>query len=313
MSVKPIVDYSTYLLVRVLICAIQALSLNACLAISNRVGWFCWEVLKFRRKVIEENLQFAFPEKSQLERNQIALKMWQHLLLMVMEIAHAPRKIRPTTWRNYASLPNMPEVLQRLLDERPTVVISGHHGNFEMGGYLLAMHGFPSYSVARPLDNSYIDRYVNHFRGLTGQYMLPKQGSGKQIALLLERGGMLVLLGDQYAGEGACWVNFFNRPASTHKAVAVFTLSGLAPTVVSSAVRRAGPLTIEMEIAGIVDPEEKEFEYGTIPLMTEWYTKQLETLIRKTPEQYWWVHRRWKGQPTDRRALRRMRRAQKAA
>lgn len=313
MPAQKFVDYSAYLFVRVLICAIQSLSLDACLAISKRIGWLCWHVLKLRRDVIEENLQHAFPKKSQAERDQIALAMWEHLLLMVMEIAHAPRKIRPTTWRNYASLPNMPDMLKCLVDDRPTVIISGHHGNFEMGGYLLAMHGFPTYSVARTLDNPYLDKFVNRFRGLTGQFMLPKHGSGKQIALLLERGGTLVLLGDQYAGEGACWVDFFGRPASTHKAVAVFTLSGMAPTAVSAAVRRAGPLTIEMDVAGIVDPEADDFELGTIPLMTEWYTRQLEMLIRQHPEQYWWVHRRWKGQPADRRAMRRMRRAQKAA
>ena len=313
MLAKQLTDYSAYLVLRILVCVIQMLSLPTCQTLANRLGSFCWHVLKFRRRVIEDNLRHAFPEKTQAERDLLALRMWQHLLLMVMEIAQAPRKIRPTTWRNYASLPNMPEMLQRLLDDRPLVIISGHHGNFEMGGYLLAMHGFPTYSVARPLDNPYVDRYVNHFRGLTGQYMLPKQGSGKQIALLLERGATLVLLGDQHAGNKACWVNFFGRPASTHKAVAVFTLSGLAPTAVSAAVRRAGPLTIEMVVADIVDPNHENYQLETIPLVTEWYTRQLESLIRQNPEQYWWVHRRWKGQPADRRELRRQKRAQKAA
>ncbi len=313
MSAKKLADFSVYLLVRVLICAIQSLSLNACESIAKRVGWFCWHLLKLRRKVIEENLQHAFPEKSQAERDCIALAMWEHLLLMVMEIAHAPRKIRPTTWQKYSSASQLTEVLQRLADDRPTIIISGHLGNFEMGGYLLAMHGFPSYSVARPLDNPYLDRFVNHFRGLTGQFMLPKEGSGKQIALLLERGGTLALLGDQHAGENGCWVDFFGRPASTHKAVAVFTLSGMAPTAVIAAMRRGGPLSFEIEVAGVVDPEQEDFAFGTIPLMTEWYTRQLETLIRRAPKQYWWVHRRWKGQPTDRRELRRMRRAQRAA
>ena len=176
----------------------------------------------------------------------------------------------------------------------------------------MGLHGFPTYTIARPLDNPYLDRFVNQFRGATGQYMLPKKGSGKQIAMLLEQGATLVLLGDQYAGEGACWVDFFGRPASTHKAVALFTLSGNAPTVICGVMRQNGPLRFEMRVEGIVDPEDEDFEHGTIPDMTQWYTNCLEELIRSAPEQYWWVHRRWKGNPTDRRTLRRLQKQQAA-
>jgi KDO2-lipid IV(A) lauroyltransferase len=305
-------DYAVYALVRVLICAIQALPLSVCELLARRFGWLCWHVIRLRRQVVEENLAIAFPEKSPAEREQIALGMWRHLLLMVMEIAHAPRKVHRTNWRDHSSSPRMKEVLARLIDERPTVLISGHLGNFEVGGFLLALHGFQTHTIARPLDNPYLDKFVNRFRGSTGQHMLPKKGSSRAIALLLERGGTLVLLGDQHAGSGACWVDFFGKPASTHKAVALFTLSGKAPTTVCAALRKS-PLHIEMQLADTVDPLDHDFRWGTIPLLTAWYTKCLEDLIRQSPEQYWWVHRRWKGQPQDRRALRRRNREQRAA
>ena len=285
----------------------QALSLETCLALSKRLGWFCWQVLKLRRKVTEENLLIAFPEKTQAERDAIALAMWKHILLMVMEIAHAPRKVKRTTWRTFSSIPSMKEMLVRQIDERPTVIISGHLGNFEMGGFLLALHGFPTHTVARPLDNVFLDQFVNDFRGSTGQYMLSKQGSGEQIAEVLRNGGTLALLGDQHAGRGACWVDFFGKPASTHKAVSVFTLGSLAPTAVSAALRRDGkPLVIDMKVADIVDPTDDDFQFGSIPLLTEWYTQHLEALIRTAPEQYWWVHRRWKGEPVNRKARRKL-------
>ena len=121
------------------------------------------------------------------------------------------------------------------------------------------------------------------------------------------------MLGDQHAGASGCWVDFFGRPASTHKAVAVFSLGSMAPMVVTASLRKDKPLCFKMEVAGIVDPQEEDFQWGTIPLMTEWYTRRLEELIRSTPEQYWWVHRRWKGLPTDRRNSRRRRRAAEAA
>jgi KDO2-lipid IV(A) lauroyltransferase len=308
---KKILDYAVYALVRVLICAIQAMPPSMCESLSCRFGWFCWHILKLRREVVEENLAIAFPEKSSAEREQIALAMWRHLFLMIMEIAHGPRKLHRTNCRNYSSSPQMKEVLALLIDKRPTVMISGHLGNFEIGGFQLALHGFPTHTIARPLDNPYLDKFVNRFRGSTGQHMLPKEGSSRAIALLLEQGGTLVLLGDQYAGNGACWVDFFGKPASTHKAVALFTLSGGAPTVVTAALRKS-PFHVEMDVAEITDPLADDFELGTVPLLTAWYTKCLEDLICQTPEQYWWVHRRWKGRPQDRRAIRRWQREQAA-
>ncbi|MCH2114234.1 MAG: lysophospholipid acyltransferase family protein [Pirellulales bacterium] len=304
MSFKFVADYVVYLVVRLMICTVQSLPLGICLAISRRGGWLCWEVLRFRRQVVEENLRIAFPQESVARRNQIGLEMWRHLLLMMIEIAHAPRKITRTTWRHYASIPSMKEILVRLIDDRPLVIISGHLGNFEVGGFLLALHGFPTHTVARELDNRLLDKFVNKFRGASGQFMLSKHGSRDQIAAVLDSGGTLVLLGDQFAGQGGCWVDFFGRPASTHKAMALFTLASQAPTAVSSALRRAGPLTIEMDVPDIVDPGSNTFSLGSVRLLTEWYTAHLEKMVRGAPEQYWWVHRRWKGDPNGRRRRR---------
>lgn len=301
---KPIIDYVAYVAVRTVVCIIQAAPLTTCQAWSRRLGWLFWHVLKLRRATVEENLRTAFPEQSPAEHEAIALAMWEHLLLMVCEIAHAPRKINRTNWRTHLAMPDMPLMVRRLLDRRPVVIISGHLGNFEMGGYLLGLHGFPTHTIARTLDNGYLDRWINEFREATGQFILPKHGSSQQIEELLKSGGTLVLLGDQHAGEAACWVDFFGRPASTHKAVSLFSLGNGAPTMVSYARRLGEPLHYEVGPQAIVDPREPGFELGTVPLLAQWYTDELENLIRKGPEQYWWLHRRWKGQPTARAAKR---------
>lgn len=308
-----VVDYLVYLAVRLLICGVQSLPLSLLDRASAGLGWVCWHVLHLRRKTIEENLQVAFPGLSDDERERIALGMWRHLFVMVAEIAHAPRKMHRTNWRGRCSISQMKAIISVLVDPRPTVIISGHLGNFELGGYLLALHGFPTHTIARPLDNLFLDRFVNQFRGAKGQYMLPKEGSGPQITELLQHGGTLVLLGDQHAGKAGCWVDFFGKPASTHKAVAVFSLGSMAPTAFCAAIRRGGPLEIHMETADIVDPGASDFQYGTVPQFTQWYTHTLETLIRENPDQYWWVHRRWKGDPADRKRHREACRNQQAA
>ncbi|MAT71071.1 MAG: lipid A biosynthesis acyltransferase [Planctomycetaceae bacterium] len=301
-------DYAAYLVVRLVVCALQAISPTTCEQLARHGAWALWHVLRLRRRVIEENLAIAFPDSTPAQRAAIALEMWRHLLVMVAEVAHAPRKLHRTNWRDYSVIPDMAIMARRFLDRRPMVVLTGHLGNFEMGGYLLGLHGFPTHTVARRLDNPFLDRWINEFRGRTGQHMLEKTGSGPAIGELLASGGTLALLGDQYAGDGACWVNFFGKPAATHKAVGLFTLGGEAPTAVCASLRRERILQIQMTLGDLVDPADADCPVRTIPEVIQWYTGELEKLIRRAPGQYWWVHRRWKGTPPQRK-----RRAKKAA
>ncbi|MEM6656166.1 MAG: lipid A biosynthesis acyltransferase [Planctomycetota bacterium] len=302
---RSLLDFSAYIALRVAIATLQALPLSVCERLSRCLAWLVGDACGFRRAVVDENLSHAFPEADAAERRRIARGMWRHLFLMVAEIAHTPRKVHRTNWRERCDLPDVDVIVRTLVTDRPNVIVSGHYGNFELGGYLLGMFGFPTHTVARPLDNERVNRFVNEFRGRTGQHMLPKQGSRDAIEGLLAGGGILALLGDQAAGGKACWVRFFGRPASTHKAVSLFTLGYAAPTLVMSTRRAGAPLRYEVEVAGVTDPESDGFEFGDPTTLTQWFADGLERLIRVAPEQYWWVHRRWKGTPPA-RVLRRL-------
>jgi KDO2-lipid IV(A) lauroyltransferase len=291
------IDYTVYLIVRLLIALIQALPLSACETIAGICATLMGRVFRVRGHVVEKNLNIAFPNLSAEERDEITWQMWRHLVLMIVEIAQTPRKVHETNWKEHSHIVNQEAFVRTLLSGRPLVLISGHFGNFELGGYLMGLFGFPTYTVARALDNRYLDRFVNDFRGRTGQYMLPKKGSGADIQNVLERGGILTLLGDQAAGQRQCWVDFFGKPASTHKAVSVFSLGNDAPTMVSYARRVGKPLHYEVGPIAICDPADPNFEFGTVPLLAQWYTNHLEQLVRQSPGQYWWLHRRWKGEP----------------
>ncbi|MEO0530806.1 MAG: lipid A biosynthesis acyltransferase [Planctomycetota bacterium] len=302
---QAIADYAAYVALRVTIAVVQALPLSVCERGAEALAWLMHDVLRMRRGVVQDNLRIALPDRSDAERDAVAKRMWRHLFLMVAEIAHAPRKIHRTTWRNWIELERDDLVLATLLSEGPKVVISAHYGNFELGGYLLGLFGVPTHTIARTIDNPHVDRFVNEFRGRTGQYILAKSGSRDEVERVLSAGGVLTLLGDQHAGPKGCWVDFFGKPASTHKAVSLFTLSHDAPTVVVGVQRRTDD-AMKYRIAGIdaVDPGNEDFGLGTTPLLTEWFTRRLEEVILREPAQYWWVHRRWKGEPPKRRRRR---------
>jgi Kdo2-lipid IVA lauroyltransferase/acyltransferase len=287
-------DFCVYLVVRIFVCLVQAMPVATCAQAAKTLATLFHKVLKIRRGLVDENLQYAFPLLAPQERERLAWQMWEHLFLMICEIAHAPRKIHDSNWRRYITLINRTELVGTLLSDRPVVIVCAHYGNFELSGYALGLLGFPSYTIARPLDNPYLDRFVNEFRGSTGQYILPKMGSAQRVDALLSAGGTLVVLGDQSAGPKGCFVNFFGRPASTHKAISLFSLGSDAPLMVCYDRRVGEPLEHVIGLEALADPQAADSGLRTVPDLTRWYTHRLEDVIRRAPEQYWWLHRRWK-------------------
>jgi KDO2-lipid IV(A) lauroyltransferase len=297
-------DYLVYLLVRILISIVQAIRLETGQLLARRIAWLFADVLKIRAAVVDDNLRHALPELAPADRKRMARQMWEHLFLLVLEVAHAPRKIHETNWREFVHLRGEDELIRLMISDRPTIVVSGHFGNFEAGGYLLGVLGFPTFTVARKLDNPYLDRFVNRFRKATGQVIIPKKGGYDQIVNVLDSQGTMLFLADQYAGEKECWVEFFHRPASVYKAIALLSLHHDAPLAVSYCRRLDRPMHFEMNCFALADPRAAAEGIGSIRELTQWYTGQLEQAVRRAPEQYWWVHRRWKDPRPEKRKRR---------
>jgi len=291
---KMVLDYLAYVAVRLFICVVQAIRLETGVAIADTFAWLACDVLRLRGEVVDENLRHAFPGLDAKQRRRLARQMWRHLVLLILEVAHVPRKIHGTNWRKHVRLRNVEPLMQTLLGDRPVVVVTGHFGNFEVGGYMLGLLGVPTHSVARTLDNRYINDFLERFRGATGQHIVPKNGGYDQILKVLGGRGTMAFLADQAAGPKGCWVDFFGRPASTYKAIALLALEHDAPIAVCYARRLDRPMHFEMVVADIIDPRDTDGQLATVKDLTQWYTHKLEEAIRENPEQYWWVHRRWK-------------------
>ena len=279
------------------ICVVEALPRPLCERWARGLSGVLANRLRIRRSVVLENLRLAFPEMTPEDHRDMAQAMWQHLLLMVVEIAHANRVIHKTTWRKHLRIHGMEEIVRTLWLDRPKVILSGHYGNFELAAYLFGLFGLRIFSVARELDNPLLDRFVTKFRESRGQKILPKKGSAPDVAQVLDENGAIGLLGDQAAGPRGCWVEFFGQPASVHKAIGVFSLSASAPVMVCSATRRHGLFDYDLRVEGIADPAAGGPETSDLKSLSQWYTSLLEGAVRREPAQYWWVHRRWRGKP----------------
>src|SRR5215212_8973920 len=299
---RRVLDYLVYLAVRLVVGVAQALTIDQSYALAEVLARILYRVDRLHRLVGMENLRLAFGDLySEDRRDEIVREVYRHFCMMLMEILHIPRKLHPTTWRDRITLVGHEKVLDRLLDGGPVILLSGHYGNWEMAGYLFGVFGFPPNSVARTLDNPYLDRFLKSFREGTGQKMIPKTGGYDQMLEVLRGGGVLSFLADQDAGPNGMFVDFFGRPASTHKAIALLAIEHRAPVVVGYA-RRIGPgFRYEVGCDVIIDPDEWTGTADDARLLTQRFTSALETIIRRDPAQYLWLHRRWKHQPKSRR------------
>jgi KDO2-lipid IV(A) lauroyltransferase len=296
-------DYAVYIVVRVILSIVQMLTLPASRRLAGLLAWLMYHVDRRHRLVADDNLRFAFGDQYDARaRDQLVRGVYRHFCLMVVEIAHLPRKLRVETWRRYLTLENGSAVIDGLLAGRPLLLVTGHFGNWEVGGYLLGLLGFETHAIARKLDNPYLNSFLLYrFRQRTGQQILYKDGDFERIQAVLAGGGAIATLGDQDAGARGQFVDFFGRQASTHKAIALLALEYNATMVVIGSPRIGEPMRYKIVAEEVIRPEEYAGRSDAVRAITQRFTAALERLARRAPEQYFWLHRRWKHEPPVRK------------
>ncbi len=291
-------DFAAYLVVRLLVAVIQTLPMDMGDSLCRGLAWLAAGPLRIRHRETEENLARIFPAADEAARERLSRAMWHHLLLMVCEIAWAQRRLHLTNWSRHVRFHNQHVMLEHLLSKRPLVTVSGHFGNFEVGGYTLGLMGFSATTIARKLDNRFLHRWVQRFRRAKGQEMVDKEGCAPIVEKHLQNGGMLAILADQHAGPKGCWTDFMGVPASCHKALALFSLSTGAPMMAGYTIRIDGqPMRMESGCVAVTDPARNDPACQSVTSLTEWYNDRLEESVALAVEQYWWLHRRWRQPP----------------
>lgn len=293
--IRHIVDYSVYLVVRVVICIVQSLSAETCRAGADFLAFIFTNVIRVRHRLLAVNLSHAFPDMTYSERRELIHRIWNHLFLLAAEVAIAPRLINELNWYRHVRLIDYENTFRCMYADRPTIIVTGHFGNFELGGYILGLLGYPTFSVARTLDNPWLNRFIQDFRESTGQFLISKNDGYDEILEVLKDKGTIAFLADQSAGPKGCWIRFFGRRASAYKAMALLSIEYDAPILVCCATRRDDtPLMFDMRTLGMFDPRNRPDDLHSIAQITQWFSSELERCIRQFPEQYWWIHNRWK-------------------
>jgi KDO2-lipid IV(A) lauroyltransferase len=175
---------------------------------------------------------------------------------------------------------------------RGMITVIGHLGNWELIGLAVCRAGHPVHSLARPIENPWVDRYLNRFRTQTGQRIIPKYHALGEMIRVLQQNEILIVQVDQDARSHGVYADFFGRPASTHRSPALLSLKYGTPIVVANIYREGG--VHYCVLSDPILPEAFRGQPDPVKALTQAYTEKFEECVRSHADQWFWVHDRWK-------------------
>jgi KDO2-lipid IV(A) lauroyltransferase len=249
------------------------------------------------RKTAEFNLRLAFPEWSDAQRQTVLNGMARNLGWMAAEFARLPGYTAENI-ENVVVLDGHENFLAGKSRGKGVIYLTGHIGAWELSSYAHALYGFPLHYMARPLDNAPLDAMVNEYRGRSGNKPIYKNEAARMMMKVLKGAGTIGILADQNTmpGEGV-FVDFFGTPACTTTGIARVALHTDAAVVPGYAhwdenlrkYRLRFEPPVELVRTGDAERDVRE--------NTQRFTRVIEEIIRKHPEQWVWIHARWKNRP----------------
>ncbi|HKD52359.1 MAG TPA: lysophospholipid acyltransferase family protein [Candidatus Acidoferrum sp.] len=258
-----------------------------------------YSLLPRLRKTAEVNLRIAFPDWNNAQRKAVIRGMLRNLGWMAAEFARFPRYKRENI-EQIVVLDGHENFLEGHRRGQGVIYLTGHIGAWELSSFAHALYGYPLHYLARPIENRRIDSLVNKYRCLSGNQPIFKNESARVTLKVLKEAGTIGILSDQNTmPQEAVFVDFFGKAASTTTGIARLALHTDAAVVPGYAVwdERLGKYRLRfeplLELVRTGDSEQDILEN------TQRFTKVLEDIIRKYPEQWVWVHGRWNTRPSD--------------
>ncbi len=261
-------------------------------AVAHLIGSFVFHILKTRRSMVERNLALTFPKKSRAEIRDIARKVYRNQAENIIEVLRLPMI------RNAEDAASLVDVDGRQLLEKTVarhkggVIVSAHFGNWELlglcGGLLVA----PQVVVIKPLKNPEVNNQINAWRTRFGNRMVYDAQAVREGLRTLRNGGLLSILGDQSDRNGAFFMEFLGRQASVFLGPAFLALKAGVPLFVSMCHRTEdGRYAVDIEEIDMSGLGSSRQDAEKLAVR---YTKVIERYIYRYPEEWFWLHDRWK-------------------
>ena len=294
-----VLDYMGYVALRVLVVVLYLFAIERNLGTARFLGRKLWRYYHRGRRRALGNLRASFPEKSEEWIWQTGQRSFEQMAMMAMDVIFTPKLVKKYNWRSYARFKGAERAKWMMKEGKGLLMVTGHYGNFEIMGYMMGLFGFDIYSVARPLDNKFISRWLYGVRQRAGQRIVDKKGASRWMDEIVGRGSTLAFIADQDAGRKGIFVDFFGRKASTYKSIGLLAITNNMPICVGYSRRVGDGFFFEMGMTRLIMPDEWADKEDPLRWVTAEYTRAIEDFIREDPTQYWWLHRRWKHRPKE--------------
>jgi len=285
--------YVEYALLRALIALLAILPRWLVRWKARRLGDLAFSIVRIRRQTTLENLHLAFGEgMNEPERRQLARDVYRSMATTFLEFAYdAGRGGRDLGDRWTAR--GFEHVEAAAASGRGILLLTGHVGNWELLGSFVGQLEQPVHVVAGDQKNLLVDRYVRRLRRQLGMRIITMGTALKDVIRILRRGGRVALVADQDGGPDGIFVNYMGRPASCAVGPARFAYRTGSPVIIGLSRRlRTGRYEATFYPPILPDPERPEREEIERILIA--YTRTLEDFVRRYPDQWFWMHRRWK-------------------
>jgi len=249
------------------------------------------------RRVGQRNLELAFPAMPAAQRSRILRGVFTSLGRQLGVFCHFPRYNSRNIGRLviYDGFENF-ERAHAL--GKGVLFLTAHFGGWEISSFMHALHGHPLHILVRPLDNPYLDRLVTRYRTLSGNRTIPKQDFARGMLAALRAGETVGILMDQnMTPEQGVFVEFFGIPACTSTLLARMALRTGAAVVPGFCLWDSALRKYRLRFEPALETIRTANEEADIITNTAVYTKVIEDYARRYPDQWLWVHRRWKTRP----------------
>lgn len=253
-------------------------------------------IIKYRRKVVAENLKNAFPEKSKEDIIKIEKKFYRYLGDLIFETIKLITISEDEIKKRFVII-NLEEITKYLDNGKSVIAVSGHYGNWEMGPLAVALAIKNKIIVVyKPLSNKRFDHLINTIRSRFGTIMVPMKQTFRKIVEYKDQAHVLVLVGDQTPTreESNFFISFLNQATAIFLGVEKIAIKTNSPVVYFNirSIRRG---YYECSVKLLVENPEQTKEYE----ITEAHTQELEKIIHSEPEYWLWSHKRWKFSPKN--------------
>lgn len=296
MKKKKFIKYFIEYFILILLTAIlRLIPLTVNLKWAKIIGRFLFLLNKRHRLRAIDNLYHAFPEKKEEEILKICQDVYINMVKVYMEFLFLPY-LNDKYLQMKTRIIGRENLEKALALNKGIVSVTSHLDNWELVGTILVHHGFPVDAIYHPMKNPYSDKFIYNIRKKTGMQLISMNNSLKPSLKALAENHLLGLIADQDAGGDGVFINFFGRPASTAKGPAFFAVKTGAPMLFFTMLRDnndSHSLYISSSLPVKITGDLKNDIYYN----TKLWSDELEKWVRKYPEQWFWLHRRWHSRP----------------